>query len=67
MLARQKYLQLQCPPLISFTLGRHKSDNNNQMIQLIDVFCVLYITGQAIFDYYEPLIQLTVIPLSGGQ
>ncbi len=29
------------------------------------VYC-LYITGPAIFDYNKRMIQLTVIPLSGG-
>jgi hypothetical protein len=33
------------------------------MIQLTDVFCAL---GSAIFDDNKRLIQLTVIPLSGG-
>jgi len=32
---------IQCPPLNRITLGLHKSDNNNRMIQLTDVFCVL--------------------------
>jgi len=32
---------IQCPPLNRITLGQHKSDNNNRMIQLNDVFCVL--------------------------
>jgi hypothetical protein len=27
-------------PLLN-TMGQHKSDNNNQLIQLTDVFCVL--------------------------
>ena len=31
---------LQCLPLNRITLGQHKSDNNNRMIKLIDVFCV---------------------------
>jgi hypothetical protein len=34
---------IQCPPLNRITLGRHKSDNNNRMIQLTDVFCALFI------------------------
>ncbi len=35
--------QVQCPclPLNRITFGQHKSDNNNRMIQLTDVFCVL--------------------------
>ncbi len=32
---------LQCPPLNRITLGQHESDNNNRMIQITDVFCVL--------------------------
>ncbi len=32
---------LQCPPLNRITLAQHKSDNNNRMIQLTAVFCVL--------------------------
>jgi hypothetical protein len=31
-------LVIQCPPLNRITLGQHKSDNNNQMIQLTDGF-----------------------------
>ncbi len=31
----------QCPPLNRITLGQHKNDNNNRMIQLTDLFCVL--------------------------
>jgi hypothetical protein len=34
-------LLLQCPPLNRITLGQHKSDNNNRMIQLTNIFCVL--------------------------
>ncbi len=53
------------------TLGQHKSDNNNQMIQLTDVFCVLtigiYTIGLAIFDYKKWLILFSVILLSGGR
>ena len=33
--------QLQCPLLNRITLGNHKIDNNNRMIQLTNVFCVL--------------------------
>ncbi len=33
--------QIQCPPLNRITLGQNKTDNNNRMIQLTDVFCVL--------------------------
>ncbi len=32
------FIKLQCLPLNRITLGRHKSDNNNRMIQLI-VLC----------------------------
>ena len=35
-------LSVQCPPLNRITLGQHKSDNNNQMIQLTNIFCVLF-------------------------
>ncbi len=38
---KQTQLLLQCPPLNRITLGQHKSDNNNQMIQLTDVLRVL--------------------------
>jgi len=34
-------MDLQCPPLNRITLGQHRSDNNNQMIQLTHIFCVL--------------------------
>jgi len=49
-------------------LGQHKNDNNNQMIQLTDVFCVLfrYTTVSLLSDYNKRLIQLSVIQLSGG-
>jgi len=59
---------IQCPPLNRITLGQHKSDNNNRMIQLTDVFCVLfrYITGSLLSDYNKRLIQLSMIQLSGG-
>ena len=60
--------KVQCPPLNRITLGQHKSDNNNRMIQLTDVFCVLfrYIMGSPLSDYNKRLIQLSVIQLSGG-
>ncbi len=32
---------IQCPPLNRITFGQHKSDTNNRMIQLTDVFYVL--------------------------
>jgi len=35
------FVNIQCPPLNRITLGSLKSDNNNRMIQLTDVFCVL--------------------------
>jgi len=33
---------VQCPLLYRITLGQHKSDNNNRMIQFTDAFCVLF-------------------------
>ncbi len=36
-----KCFELQYPPLNRITLGQHKSDNNNRMILLTDVICVL--------------------------
>ena len=49
----QKYIAPfeQCPPLKRFTLGQHKSDNNSRMIQLTDLFCVLFTMVQQTFDY----------------
>ncbi len=35
------FLKIQCPPLNRITLGIPKNDNNNRLIQLTDVFCVL--------------------------
>ncbi len=32
---------VQCPPLNRITLGQHRNDNNNRMIQLTKVSCVL--------------------------
>jgi hypothetical protein len=32
---------IQCPQLNRITLGHHKSNNNNRLIQLTDAFCVL--------------------------
>jgi len=62
-----KFIQIQCPPLNRITLGQHKSDNNNRMIQLTDLVCVhLRYNGPAIYDYNTRLILLTVIQLSGG-
>ncbi len=37
----ESFLELHCPPLNRITLCQHKSDNNNRMIQLTDVVCVL--------------------------
>ncbi len=37
----------QCPPLNGINLGLNKSDNNNQMIQLTDVICALFISNWA--------------------
>jgi len=52
------------------TLGQRKSDNNNRMIHLTDVFCVLLsnwgIMGPVFSDYNMQLILLSVIQLSGG-
>ena len=46
---------------------QRKSDTNNRMIQLTDVFCVLFgYNGPVIFDYNERLIMSSVIQLSGG-
>ncbi len=39
---------IQCPPLNRITFGQHKSDNNNRMIQLTDVICVLLKFNRAI-------------------
>ena len=33
---------LQCPSLNMITLCQHKSDNNNRMIPLTDIFCLLF-------------------------
>jgi len=44
----------QCPPLNRVNLGQHKSDNNNQMIRVTEVVCVLlkYIGAFNIWCYY---------------
>jgi len=34
-------LLIQCTPLYRITLGQHKSDNNNRMFELTDIFWVL--------------------------
>jgi hypothetical protein len=34
--------KIQCPLFNRITLDEHKSDNNNQMIQLTLVFCLLF-------------------------
>ncbi len=59
---------IQCPPLNRITLGQHKIDNINRMIQLTDVFCELFRCemGPVISDYNTRLILLSVIQLSGG-
>jgi hypothetical protein len=58
---------VQCPLLNRITLGQHKSDNNNQMIQITDVFCVLLRYDWAtISDYNKRLTLFSVIQLSGG-
>ena len=45
-----------------------KSDNNNLMIQLNDVFCVMFVyIGSSISNYKKWLIVLSEIQLSGGQ
>jgi len=38
--------QIQCPPLNRITLGQHKSDNNNRIIQLTDGFYALFMYKQ---------------------
>ena len=35
---------LQCSPLNRITSGQHKSDNNNRIIQITNIFCVLLCT-----------------------
>ncbi len=49
-------------------LHLHKSDNNNQMIQLTDNFCVLfkYIIGSILSEDNERLIILSVIQAEGS-
>jgi hypothetical protein len=39
--------KIQCPPLNGITLGRHRRDNNDRMIQLTDVFCVVFLYNWA--------------------
>jgi hypothetical protein len=54
--------QSRCLFLNTITLGQHKSDNNNRIIQLTDTFCeVLNYDGPEIFDYNKRLIQLAMI------
>ena len=61
------HIEIQCPPLNRITLGQHKSDNNNQLIQLTDVFVYCWgKMGPAVTDYNKRLIVLSVILLSGG-
>ena len=60
-------LQVQCPPLNRITLGQHKSDNNNWLIQLTDIFVYCWgKMGPAVSDYNKRLILLSVIQLNGG-
>ncbi len=65
-----RYLNLfwiQCPPLNRITLSQHISDNNNRLIKLTGVFCVLLRYKWAtISDYNKQLILLSVIQISGG-
>ena len=57
---------VQYKPLYVITLGQTESDYINRMIQLTDVFCVLFWNnGTSISDYNNRLIQLSVIQLSG--
>ena len=59
-------IEIQCPPLNMITLGQHKSDNHDKMIQLTNVFCIcLGAIGPVIFDYNKRLSLLSVIQLSG--
>ena len=54
--------EVQCPPLNTITLSQLKSENNNRMIQLTDVFCVLFsYMGPIISDYNKRLIPLSMI------
>ncbi len=39
--AWERGILIQCPPLNRINLGQRKSDNNNRMFQLTDVFCLL--------------------------
>ena len=48
-------VDLQCPQRNRITLCQLKSDNNNRIIQLTDVFCVLYV--------YEMYILLSLFQL----
>ena len=34
---------LNCPQFNRITLGQHESDNNDRIIQLLDVFCLLFV------------------------
>ncbi len=52
-------LKYSAPRLMGSLFCQHESDNNNRMIQLTDVFCVLYISGLAIYDCYKRLILLS--------
>ena len=57
---------LLCPPLDRITFGQHESDNNNRMIQLADILCVLFRCNGTSSDYSEWLILSFVIQLSDG-
>ncbi len=52
--------QIQCPPFNRITSGRHKSVNNNRLIQLTDVY-YFYKTGLVIFYCNKRLILHTII------
>ncbi len=53
---------IQCPPLNRNTLGQLKSDNKNRLIQLTDVFWVLFRWDQQFMN----MIYDSIILLSGG-
>ena len=64
-----KIIEIHCPPLNRITLGQHKNDNSNRMIQLTHVLYFVYclgIMGPTISDYNKRVILLSVIQLSGG-
>ena len=58
---------LQCPPLNRITLGKHKSDNNNRIIQLLTSFAYyLSMIRPVISDYNMRKIPISVIQLCGA-